>query len=71
MGRLVNGVEKIGADALTVVSALEWDRWSLGMSYDVTVSNLSSINGGRGAFEISLTYIHPPSRRLGMYCPTF
>ena len=70
-GRIVNGVDQIGTDALTVISALEWDRWSLGMSYDITVSNLSTFNDGRGAFEISLTYIHPPSRRLGMYCPTF
>lgn len=71
MGRIVNGVDQIGTDALTVLSALEWDRWALGMSYDITVSNLSTFNDGRGAFEISLTYIHPPSRRLGMYCPTF
>ncbi len=71
MGRLVNGVDKVGADALTVISALEWDKWALGMSYDITVSNLSAFNDGRGAFEISLTYTQPASRRLGMYCPTF
>ncbi len=71
MGRLVNGVNSIGSDALSIVTALEWDRWSLGMSYDVTVSGLSTANDGRGAFEISLSYTQPAARRLGMYCPTF
>lgn len=71
MGRIVNGANGIGSDAMTILTALEWDKWALGMSYDITVSGLSAANDGRGAFEISLTYIHPPSRRLGMYCPTF
>ena len=71
MGRLVNGQTSIGSDAITVLAALEWDRWALGLSYDVTTSGLSAANDGRGAFEISLSYTHPASRRLGMYCPTF
>ena len=71
MGRVVNGENGIGTDAMTVITALEWDKWKLGLSYDVTVSSLATANDGRGAFEISLSYIHPPSRRLGMYCPTF
>jgi type IX secretion system PorP/SprF family membrane protein len=71
MGRLVNGADAIGADAVSILTALEWDKWALGLSYDVTVSSLSNTNDGRGAFEVSLTYIHPPSRRLRMYCPKF
>lgn len=70
-GRIVNSINNISSDAITVISALEWDRWSLGLSYDITVSGLAAANDGRGAFEISLIYVHPASRRLGMYCPTF
>lgn len=71
LGRIVNGENAIGSDAVTVLAGLEWDRWALGLSYDLTISDLSATNDGRGAFEISLMYTHPAPRRRGMYCPTF
>jgi hypothetical protein len=43
----------------------------LGLSFDTNVSALSAISGGRGAFELSLTYTNPPARRKGMFCPVF
>jgi len=58
-------------DALVLVSMLEFNRWMLGLSYDVTVSALSQANNSRGAFELSLTYFHPEQRRSRVQCPKF
>ena len=70
-GRMVNGLNKIDSDAVTIVAALEWERWQLGLSYDVTISPLRVLNDARGAFEMSLIYIQPQPRRGGIYCPIF
>jgi hypothetical protein len=31
---------------------LEWERWMLGLSYDMTTSSLARVNNSRGAFEL-------------------
>lgn len=66
--RLKSGFQ---TDALTIVGMIELDRWMLGLSYDITVSQLTQANNSRGAFEISLTYIHPEHRRSRVTCPNF
>jgi hypothetical protein len=58
-------------DALVLVTMLEFNRWMLGLSYDVTVSQLTQANNSRGAFELSLTYFHPEQRRVRVQCPKF
>lgn len=58
-------------DAAILYTALEWNDWMLGLSFDTNVSALSAVSGGRGAFELSLTYISPPARRKGLFCPIF
>ena len=58
-------------DAVTVVGMLELDRWMLGLSYDITVSSLTQANNSRGAFEVSLMYIHPGEKRSHVVCPNF
>ncbi len=58
-------------DAVTVVAMLEMNRWMLGLSYDITVSGLTQANNSRGAFEVSLTYFHPETRRSRVTCPKF
>ncbi len=58
-------------DAFIVNAVLETERWMLGLSYDITTSSLTNANNGRGAFEISLTYIHPEKKRNRLECPTY
>ncbi len=60
-----------GTDALVAVAALEMGRIQLGISYDVNTSTLVEVSNSRGAFEVSLIYIHPPKPRLGVECPNF
>lgn len=56
-------------DAIIPVAMLEFNRWTLGLSYDLTVSSLVAANNSRGAFEISLSYFHPGERRQRIQCP--
>jgi len=53
------------------VGMVEYNRWIVGLSYDITVSKLTQANNSRGAFELSVTYIHPEYRRSRVVCPTF
>lgn len=70
--RLGNKLDKgTQMDALVLVSMLEFNRWMLGLSYDVTVSSLTQANNSRGAFEMSITYFHPEQRRSRVQCPKF
>ena len=66
--KLDNGLQM---DAITIVGMLEFSRWMLGLSYDVTTSSLTAANNSRGAFEISLSYFHPGERRQRIVCPNF
>lgn len=50
---------------------LEMDRWNLGFSYDVNSGDLSAPTNARGAFEMSLIYVHPASRKERVKCPKF
>ena len=43
-------------DAVVGKILLEWDRYSMGMSYDINTSGLSSVSAYRGGFEIFLRY---------------
>lgn len=66
------GQQKVGFDAAIVSAILEMERWQFGLSYDITMSKLSAANNGRGAFEVSLIYVHPEQgRRRGIECPKF
>lgn len=59
-------------DAAILSAHLEMTRWSIGFSYDFTVSDLTKANSSRGAFEISLIYLTPAeSRKSRMDCPRF
>jgi len=70
--RLGNRLDsKLQMDAVAVVAMLELERWTLGLSYDITVSSLTRANNSRGAFELSLTYFHPEERRAKVVCPRF
>lgn len=55
--------------AVTFTAILEMERWNLGISYDVAANQLSPPTNGRGAFELSLIYYQPGSRRFKVECP--
>ncbi|MBR9921961.1 MAG: type IX secretion system membrane protein PorP/SprF [Bacteroidetes bacterium] len=54
-----------------VTSILEMGRLNIGLSYDVNAGTLSQPTNSRGAFEISLIYVHPSERRERVKCPKF
>lgn len=71
-GRIGNRLNSgLISDAVAITGVLEYNRWLLGLSYDMTVSSLASANSGRGAFEVSLTYVHPAQRKSRIVCPSF
>lgn len=72
-GHLTNKLDQgVGMDAIIFTTILEMERWNLGISYDVTTSILSVANNSRGAFELSLIYVHPgDSRQYRVECPNF
>jgi len=50
---------------------VELNHWTVGLSYDITLSSLTLANNSRGAFEISVMYVHPETRRSRVICPNF
>ncbi len=55
--------------AVTFTAILEMERWNVGVSYDLAANQLSNPTNHRGAFELSLIYYHPASRREKVNCP--
>lgn len=49
--------ETLSQDALAVLLGYTWNNFSLGYSYDFTISRLISVTGG--SHEFSLTYVFP------------
>lgn len=72
-GHVANKLDQgFAFDALIFTTILEMERWNLGISYDVTTSVLAVTNNSRGAFELSLIYVHPAqSRKYKVSCPNF
>lgn len=59
-------------DALIPYVGLDYSDFSLGLTYDVNVSNLKTASQSRGGIEISLIYIKKASDgRRGVPCPKF
>lgn len=71
--RLVGGIDGFATDALALVAKMDYDNFSVGVSYDVTISDLAVANANRGGVEVSLVYIakRPESRAKPLYCPRF
>lgn len=58
-------------DALILSTRFDYEQFTIGFSYDINTSSLSTASNGNGAFEFSLVYkICGPERR-GVYCPNF
>jgi len=70
--RVGNKVEGgLHSDAVILSSRFNYDQFSIGLSYDLNISDLSAAGSANGAFEFSLKYeICGPESR-GVYCPRF
>lgn len=62
-------------DALIPAIKIDYNPFSIGLSYDVNVSQLKTTSQGRGGFELSITYIgflnRENSSREKVLCPRF
>lgn len=69
-GHLVKDVSGgMATPAATFTAILELERWNLGVSYDIASNQLTPPTNHRGAFELSLIYYHPATRREKVNCP--
>ena len=71
--RVVGDVEAATKAEATILAArLDYDKISLGVSYDVNISSLAEASKNNGGPEISLSYITGlPHRERRIPCPKF
>lgn len=55
--------------AATITAILELERLNFGVSYDLASNQLTPPTNHRGAFELSVIYYHPATRREKVNCP--
>jgi hypothetical protein len=62
-------------DAAAAIVGVEYKQFKVGLSYDITVSDLSSANKNQGGFEIAVAYIarifKQPVAKPVIFCPRF
>jgi len=61
-------------DAYSILLNMEYQRFNVGVSYDINYSNLTAATTNKGAFELSVVYIFkkaPPLVAKQRSCPTF
>jgi hypothetical protein len=60
------------AESTAIAARIDYDKISLGLSYDVNISSLSEASKNNGGPEISLTYISSlPQKARKIPCPKF
>lgn len=60
------------AESTAIMTRLDYDRISVGLSYDVNISSLSEASANNGGPELSITYIAPlPQKPRKIPCPKF
>ncbi|NND77413.1 MAG: PorP/SprF family type IX secretion system membrane protein [Flavobacteriales bacterium] len=61
-------------DAAYLVTALDYDQWKVGVSYDINLSDLKTASRSRGGFEFSVAYIMNYFKSVyeeHRFCPDF
>jgi len=62
-------------DAAIAMVGLEYNRFRVGVSYDITTSDLNTANNLRGGFEISAMYTglfsKPTDNNIFLFCPRY
>jgi hypothetical protein len=71
--RVVGDVEGgVKAESTVIAARFDYDKISLGLSYDVNISSLAEASRNNGGPEISLTYISSlPQKARKVPCPKF
>lgn len=70
--RVNNRLDKFNNFESTIVNlSFEFERYLLGLSYDINTSKLQRATNSRGAFEIALIYTAREKKRYRVKCPTF
>lgn len=59
------------ADAIIALAGIDFANFTLGLSYDISVSEITEANNGKGGFELSLTYNGCITSRPNYHCPAF
>lgn len=49
-------------DASVIYAGVRMDNITAKVAYDINVSSLTKVSGGRGGFELSLTYVHKKAK---------
>ena len=69
--RISNQIESgVLTDAAIISTRFDYNSFSLGFSYDITMSELNNA-GGTGSFEFALAYKFCSPERRNVYCPNF
>jgi type IX secretion system PorP/SprF family membrane protein len=72
---VVGGLRYRIKDAFILQAGVEYQKYRVSVSYDFTVSGLSSANKTQGAFELSFGYIFGDETEVSLsgkqFCPTF
>ncbi|MGB0839701.1 MAG: PorP/SprF family type IX secretion system membrane protein [Chitinophagales bacterium] len=67
-----NAQNSLGLSAVSVIGKIDYDQLSLGINYDVTLSQLQTANANRGGVEIALIYTGlTETKRQPLVCPSF
>jgi len=72
--RVTQHFEKaIGLDALIVAAKVDYDDLSIGLSYDLNISELNNATSGKGGSEVSVVYTPKvrSKRASPVSCPRF
>ena len=59
----------LATPAVTFTAILEIERLNIGFSYDLASNQLAPPTNGRGAFEVSVIYYQPGTRKVKVECP--
>ena len=61
----------IHSDALILATRFEFDQYSIGLSYDLNISDLNQAAAANGSFELSGQYLICGASSRAVYCPVF
>ena len=71
-GRLARDYQTgIASDAVIISTRFDYNDFTLGFSYDVNISQLSTASNGNGGFELALIYQICNGFKRDVYCPRF
>jgi len=71
--RVGNHLDGFGLNTVVLATKIDYNEFTLGLSYDLTMGSLAAANAGRGGGEIALIYTSDlrPNKREPLYCPRF